>query len=120
MLPAFAGRLRRHTSTAMRSANDVRRLIVSRSGVRGLAGAGNRRSGRSYSGSYAVTYGAPVLTWAFSRWASAQIETLPSGSLRVRVYAGIDPVSKKRHYLVETVPAGPKAAAEARRSGPGC
>lgn len=44
-----------------------------------------------------------------------EIETLPSGSLRVRVYAGIDPVSKKRHYLVETVPAGPRAAREAEK-----
>src|SRR4051812_43773931 len=44
-----------------------------------------------------------------------EIETLPSGSLRVRVYAGIDPVSKKKHYLVETVPAGPRAAKEAER-----
>jgi hypothetical protein len=26
-----------------------------------------------------------------------EIETLPSGSLRVRVYAGIDPVSKAKH-----------------------
>jgi integrase len=25
------------------------------------------------------------------------------------VYAGIDPVSKRRHYLTEIVPAGPKA-----------
>jgi hypothetical protein len=25
------------------------------------------------------------------------------------VYAGVDPVSKKKHYLVETIPAGPKA-----------
>jgi hypothetical protein len=33
----------------------------------------------------------------------------------VRVYAGIDPVSKKRHDLVETVPAGPSAAREAER-----
>src|SRR6266536_4244421 len=41
--------------------------------------------------------------------ARGEIETLPSGSLRVRVYAGIDPVSKKKHYLVETIPAGPKA-----------
>lgn len=37
------------------------------------------------------------------------IDELPSGSLRVRVYAGIDPVSKRRHYLTEIVPAGPKA-----------
>lgn len=38
------------------------------------------------------------------------------------MYAGIDPVSKrskKKYYLVETVPAGPKAAKEAERSGRG-
>ncbi len=28
-----------------------------------------------------------------------EIEQLPSGALRIRVYAGIDPVSKKKHYL---------------------
>jgi integrase len=44
-----------------------------------------------------------------------EVETLPSGSLRVRVYAGIDPISKKRHYLTEVVPAGPKAAAQAEK-----
>lgn len=44
-----------------------------------------------------------------------QIEELPSGSLRVNVYAGIDPVSKRRHYLREVVPAGPKAMAEAQK-----
>jgi hypothetical protein len=44
-----------------------------------------------------------------------EIETLPSGSLRVRVYAGIDPVSKKKHYLTEVVPVGPKAAKEAEK-----
>src|SRR5690349_18114340 len=44
-----------------------------------------------------------------------EIETLPSGSLRVRVYAGLDPVSKKRHYLVDVVPAGPGAAKEAEK-----
>ncbi len=32
-----------------------------------------------------------------------------------QVYAGIDPVSKKRHYLTETIPAGRKAAAEAEK-----
>lgn len=31
-----------------------------------------------------------------------EIETLSSGSLRVKVYAGIDPLSGKRHYLTET------------------
>ncbi|GAA4474990.1 LacI family DNA-binding transcriptional regulator [Phytohabitans houttuyneae] len=45
--------------------------------------------------------------------ARGEIEKLPSGSLRVRVYAGVDPVSRKRRYLVETVPAGPSAAADA-------
>ena len=44
-----------------------------------------------------------------------QIETLPSGSLRVSLYAGTDPVTKDRMYLRETVPAGPNAEAEAGR-----
>jgi integrase len=44
-----------------------------------------------------------------------EIENLPSGSLRVRVYAGIDPVTGKRNYLVETVQPGPGAAKEAER-----
>ena len=43
------------------------------------------------------------------------IEELPSGALRVRVYAGMDAVSKKRIYLSEIVPAGPKASWEAER-----
>jgi hypothetical protein len=43
------------------------------------------------------------------------IETLPSGALRVKVYAGVDPLSGKRHYLSETIPAGPKAEAEAEK-----
>jgi len=45
-----------------------------------------------------------------------EIETLPSGSLRVKVYAGIDPLSGKRNYLTETVPAGPTAATDAERA----
>ncbi|GAA2660416.1 LacI family DNA-binding transcriptional regulator [Paractinoplanes durhamensis] len=40
------------------------------------------------------------------RVARGEIERLPSGSLRVRVYAGIDPVTKRRRYLQETIPAG--------------
>ena len=43
------------------------------------------------------------------------VEQLPSGALRVAVYAGIDSVSGRRHYLREVVPAGPAAAAEAQR-----
>jgi hypothetical protein len=44
-----------------------------------------------------------------------QIETLPSGSLRVSLYAGTNPVTKDRMCLRETVPAGPTAKAEAAR-----
>ncbi|QJY45110.1 tyrosine-type recombinase/integrase [Pseudonocardia broussonetiae] len=44
-----------------------------------------------------------------------EIEKLPSGSLRVRVYAGVDALSGKRNYLIETVAAGPKATAEAEK-----
>jgi hypothetical protein len=36
----------------------------------------------------------------------------------MRVYAGIDPLSRKRHYLTEVVPAGPKAAREAEKVRP--
>ena len=50
-----------------------------------------------------------------ARRARGEIETLPSGSLRVRVYAGTDALSGKRNYLIETVPAGPKATAEAEK-----
>ena len=49
------------------------------------------------------------------RRSRGRIETLPSGSLRVHVYAGLDPITKKRHYLKETVPAGPRAASTAEK-----
>jgi integrase len=45
-----------------------------------------------------------------------EIEALPSGSFRVGVYAGLDPITKKRHYLTEVVPAGPKAAKLAEKA----
>jgi Bacterial regulatory proteins, gntR family len=45
-----------------------------------------------------------------------EIEALPSGSFRVRVYAGLDPITKKRHDLTEVVPAGPKAAKLAEKA----
>ena len=44
------------------------------------------------------------------------IETLPSGSLRVKVYAGYDPLTGRRHYLTEVIPAGPRVAAEAEKA----
>ncbi|MGY4770320.1 hypothetical protein ACXC9Q_25675 (plasmid) [Kribbella sp. CWNU-51] len=37
-----------------------------------------------------------------------ELETLPSGSIRVKVYAGRDPVTKRRLYLTETIAPGPK------------
>jgi hypothetical protein len=43
----------------------------------------------------------------------ARIEERPSGSLRVTVYAGHDPLTKRRHYICEVIPAGPTAEAEA-------
>src|SRR4051812_47720885 len=42
------------------------------------------------------------------------IDVLPSGARRVRVYAGVDPVTKKRHDLVEIIPPGPQADRKAR------
>lgn len=45
-----------------------------------------------------------------------RIETLKSGSLRVVVYAGVDPLTNKRLYLRETIPPGPKAKSEAEKT----
>jgi integrase len=50
-----------------------------------------------------------------SRRTRGSIDELPSGALRVRVYAGRDPLTKRDHYLTEVIPAGPKAAAEAEK-----
>jgi integrase len=49
------------------------------------------------------------------RRARGGVDTLPSGALRVRVYAGIDPLTHRRHYLTEIVPPGPKAEARAEQ-----
>ncbi|WP_028933841.1 tyrosine-type recombinase/integrase [Pseudonocardia spinosispora] len=43
-----------------------------------------------------------------------EIETLPSGSLRVKVYAGIDPLTGKRNYLTEVIPDSPAALKDAK------
>ena len=47
--------------------------------------------------------------------ARGSVEELPSGGYRVRVYAGVDPVTGRDHYLRETVPAGPRADREAEK-----
>jgi integrase len=45
------------------------------------------------------------------------IEELPSGSLRVSAYSNIDPLSGKKHYLRELIPAGtPNAEKEAEKA----
>ena len=44
------------------------------------------------------------------------IEALPSGALRVRVYAGVDPVTRRAHYLTETIPPGRTAARDAEKT----
>ena len=44
------------------------------------------------------------------------IDALPSGALRVRVYAGIDPLTKRRYDLVEIIPTGPGAPLEAEKA----
>lgn len=51
-----------------------------------------------------------------ARRTRGEIEVLPSDSRRVRVYAGKEPVTGRRHYLTEVVPAGPKAAALAEKA----
>lgn len=50
------------------------------------------------------------------RWPKGGMEKLPSGALWVYVYAGIDPVTKGKHYLRERSPAGTlKADGEAEK-----
>ncbi|MGH3810301.1 MAG: tyrosine-type recombinase/integrase, partial [Pseudonocardiaceae bacterium] len=44
------------------------------------------------------------------------VEELPSGALRVSVYAGTDPLTGRRHYLRESIPAGPAAHAQAQKA----
>ena len=47
--------------------------------------------------------------------ARGRIEVLPSGALRVSMYAGLNPATKQRHYLREVVPDGPKSGAQAEK-----
>jgi integrase len=44
-----------------------------------------------------------------------EIQQLSSGAFRAKVYAGQDPVTKRRHYLREYVPPGPDAYNEAEK-----
>ena len=38
------------------------------------------------------------------------------GGYRIRVYAGVDPVTRKEIYLKETIPAGPNAKRQAEKA----
>jgi hypothetical protein len=40
----------------------------------------------------------------------------PAGSLRMKVYAGTDPVSGRRHDLTETIPPGPTTKRDAQKA----
>ncbi|SDH48632.1 hypothetical protein [Pseudonocardia oroxyli] len=51
-----------------------------------------------------------------TRRARGNIETLASGPLRVRVYGGLDPLTKQRHVLTEVIPKGPNAVRDAQRA----
>jgi hypothetical protein len=42
------------------------------------------------------------------------IEKLPSGALRVRVYAALDPLTKRRHELIVIIHPGPTPRARRR------
>jgi integrase/DNA-binding transcriptional regulator YhcF (GntR family) len=62
---------------------------------------------------------APAMTAARGgprRRQRGEIEVLKSGALRVKVYAGEDPLTGRRHFLRETIPAGPNAAREAEKA----
>lgn len=50
-----------------------------------------------------------------SRRVRGAIDELPSGALRVRVYAGVDPLTGRRNDLIEVVPPGPTAEKDADR-----
>jgi hypothetical protein len=45
-----------------------------------------------------------------------RIESLSSESLRVKVYAGTDPITSKRYDLTDTIPPGPTAAKDAQKA----
>jgi integrase len=49
------------------------------------------------------------------RRARGSIEELSSGALRVSVFAGMDPLTGRRLYLRETVPAGPTCSTDAEK-----
>ena len=51
-----------------------------------------------------------------ARRSRGTIHALPSGSLRVRVYAGTDPLSRRRTHRTEVIPTGPRSRALAEKA----
>ncbi len=51
-----------------------------------------------------------------TRRSQGYVERLPSGSRRIKVYAGRDALTGREFYLVQTVPAGPDAVGRAERT----
>jgi hypothetical protein len=61
-------------------------------------------------------YGARPLDGRSRPAPKGSIDTLPSGSLRVRVYAGTDVLTGKPHYVGEVIKPGPHAAEQAEEA----
>ncbi|PZS35415.1 MAG: hypothetical protein DLM61_01975 [Pseudonocardiales bacterium] len=61
----------------------------------------NSASDGSWNHSWIQRRYSPSMAGRRSR-SRGHIETLPSGSFRAKVYAGIDPLTRKRRYVVET------------------
>jgi hypothetical protein len=92
-------------------------------GIRCSPGLGEPTSGRSVrrpadAGSCPSSDSARDTVGAGRRRQRGVIDELPSGALRVRVPADEDPITGRRHSLVEIIPAGPKAAAHAAAARP--
>lgn len=66
--------------------------------------------------SYSASMSAPSARR--NRRQRGRIEELRSGALRVSVYAGTDPLTGRRHYLRETIPAGSVALTECEHGWP--
>ncbi len=99
-----------------------RRLGISRSQVRVLPGAPGQSLDPLVVSSARELYGErncyfpPIATGTGPRKRSrGEVEERSGGALRVRVYAGIDPLSGKRHYLSETVPTPPAGGGHSQR-----
>lgn len=77
------------------------------------AGLGRLESNVGASGRCSRSMAAPSVRRA--RRQRGSIEEPPSGALRVPMYAGIDSLTGRRHYLKESIPACPSAHVGAQK-----